>query len=52
MTMGTILTLALMYMVPLGILSWLFSIKPGYGVLAACVIAAAFGVGGLTILTG
>ena len=48
----TALIIAIMYLVPLGILSWLFSIKLGYGVLAACVIAAAFGVGGLTILTG
>lgn len=46
----TTLTMAIMCLVPLGALAWLYSAKPGYALIAVVVLGALLGVGGLTIL--
>lgn len=43
----TVLTLAIMYLVPLAAMTWLYSIKPGYALIAAVVLGALAGVGTL-----
>lgn len=43
-------TLAIMYLVPLAALAWLYSVRPGYALIAAALIGVAFGVGGLTAI--
>lgn len=44
------LTLAVMYLVPLAALAWLYSVRPGYALIAAAALGVAFGVGGLTAI--
>lgn len=48
--MITALALAVMYLVPLGFLVWLFNKNPGYAFIAVVVIAAVLGIGGFSIL--
>ena len=40
----TMLTLAIMYLVPLGLLAWLYSMRPGYALIAVTLFGAIFGV--------
>ena len=43
--MATTLTLAIMYLVPLAALTWLYRVQPAYALIAVVVMAVAFGVG-------
>lgn len=44
--MTTVIAALVMYLVPLGLLSWLFSKQPGYALIAVVGIAVLYGAAG------